>query len=59
MDPDESSLPQGWKDRPDKHKMQDPLNDTGQIELEPTIKLRELTIKHEGWVRSNLFKQIT
>ena len=53
------SLPQGQKVRPDKHKMQDPLNDTGQIELEPTIKLRELTIKHEGCVRSDLFKRIT
>ena len=33
LDSGESSLPQGWKVRPDKHKMQDPLNDTGQIEL--------------------------
>ena len=38
--------------------MQDPLNDTGQIELKSTIKMKELTIKHGGWVRSDLFKQI-
>ena len=38
--------------------MQDPLNDTGQIELEPTIEIEELTIKHRGWVRSDLLNQI-
>ena len=64
MDPGESSLPpfpEGWKVRPDK---QDPHNDTGQIELEPTIEMEELTIEHGGRVRSDplpegwMFKQI-
>ena len=66
VDPGDSSLspekgnetfPEGWKVRPDKNKMQDPINGIGEIELEPPIEMNMIQINMDKNAEPGKFQE--